>query len=84
MTGCPQCGSERLVLGATTTDTPAFRPQGLRFFCVTVSDLKPKQGKKVVACLDCGLLWSALDPDRLVSLMTKKGTRKTRKKLRLV
>jgi len=83
MTTCPACKGQRLVLGSTTTGSPAFRPRGLRFFCFTVSDLKPKQGNRFVACQDCGLMWSAIDHTELASLLIQKGTKTTRKRLRL-
>ncbi|MDA3800385.1 MAG: hypothetical protein PF692_15075 [Kiritimatiellae bacterium] len=81
---CEECDSQRLVLGTTTTtDTPAFRPKGLRFFSFTVSDLKTKQGNRFVACQDCGLLWSGIDNGELATLLTEKGTKKTGKTYRL-
>jgi len=83
MTACPQCSGQHLVLGETTTATPAFRPKGLRFFCITKSYPTPKQGNRFVACLDCGLLWSAIDQSELSDLLTEKGTKRTKAKYRL-
>jgi hypothetical protein len=83
MTACPDCSSQHLVLGETTTTTPAFRPKGLRFFCIMRKDPTPKQGNRFVACLDCGLVWSGIDQNELSSLLTEKGTKKTKKQYRL-
>ena len=83
MTSCPDCGGERLVLGTTNTSSPAFRPTGLRLFCFTMSDLKPKQGNRFVACQDCGLIWSGIDEAALVALLSDKGNNRTRKQFRL-
>ena len=83
MNACPECDGPRLILGTTTTDKPAFRPKGIRFFSFRLSDLKPKQGNRFVACLDCGLLWSAIDKVELTSLLARKGRRKIKQELKI-
>lgn len=81
---CPACNDQRLFLGTTTTTTPAFRPKGLRFFCIMRKDLVPKQENRFVACLNCGLVWSGIDQTKLGALLAEKGTKLTKQKYQLL
>ena len=80
---CAACESRRLVVGKTNTRTPVFRPKGLRLCCFMMTDLSPMNGNEFAACSDCGLMWSGIDRTELSSLLSRKGTRHTLKRLKL-
>jgi hypothetical protein len=50
--------------------TAVFRPQGLRFLALTMSQ-GPQLAEEGFACLDCGLVWSQTSPDELSTFIRK-------------
>lgn len=74
MTKCPQCQSERVTKGEIVMPgrrfNPIFRPDGLRFFTLTLSE-GTSLTDQAHACLDCGLVWSKTDKAELNAFVRK-------------
>lgn len=74
MLHCLQCQSERVTKGNIIMPgrrfTPVFRPDGLRFFTLALSE-GSSLSDRAHACLDCGLVWSTTDKAELASFMRK-------------
>jgi len=82
-TECPACSGIALVEGTLSFSgddswVTFFHPKRLRFlsFWKTVS---LENGQAFTACLDCGHVWSAVDPARLRELLEKNGNAETLK-----
>ncbi|MDF7809648.1 hypothetical protein P4E94_19575 [Pontiellaceae bacterium B12219] len=80
---CPSCQSQKTVSGrfldqASLGVTPMFRPDGLKAFSMVGTDVRVPNGNKFNSCLDCGLLWAKVDPDKLKKVITKHGNGKTK------
>ncbi|MFC1451913.1 hypothetical protein ACFLSJ_01050 [Verrucomicrobiota bacterium] len=63
--------------------SPVFRPRGLKPLTLTGSDLRVRGGQKYRACLECGLLWSSVDAQKLARVLSRNGTAKTKARLGL-
>jgi hypothetical protein len=81
---CPGCGSSAVAAGAfapTRNGRRLFAPNGLRafatFFSWPLTNFVPLESG-ALACLDCGLAWTRLDPRQLRRLITDKGTEETK------
>lgn len=48
----------------------AFRPEGVRFFTLTLFE-GPQLADEGYACLDCGLVWSSVAPDKLAKFIRR-------------
>jgi hypothetical protein len=76
---CLHCGGDRITMGGGAS---GFSPDGLKSFIFvftnTVPTLQPSW-----ACLDCGLVWSAVYPERLTSLITEQGKQATKERFGL-
>ena len=75
-TTCPRCQSERIVTGElrASEGQPAFYPQPTRtrwFSLFWKPSVVVEEWSKV--CLDCGLFWSRVDPQRIQELHSKYG-----------
>jgi hypothetical protein len=60
-----------------------FRPKGLKFFHFFRIDLPVSHGEDFMGCLDCGLLWSSVDGQKLERLLAKHGTRNSKVALKI-
>ena len=84
---CPACGGERTSSGQYLGQTDygllghVFRPHGLKPITLTGSDVPV--GSTFNACLDCGLLWTSIDKDKLATVLINHGKKSTRTKLNL-
>lgn len=76
-TVCPQCKSDKVVTGDYTYNLPyvsawaarlMFRPRGLRLLARVLGSL-PFVKDPILACLDCGLVWSHVEPRELRQLV---------------
>jgi len=85
-TACPGCKNERIARGryfnpkAITKQQahpPRFKPDGLKKFTLFDPSVAIRGGEKFLACLDCGFLWSRVDPKKLTKSIQKNGTEET-------
>ena len=74
MTQCLKCNSQRVTKGRVenyeSNTSAVFRPRGLKTFAFTLvggTDLSDE----AFACLDCGLVWSSTEPDKLAAFIQK-------------
>ena len=83
---CPSCKNERIVQGRyfdirTLTQRqslpPRFRPDGMKKFTLFDPSVAIRGGEAFAACLDCGFLWSRVDPKKLTKSVLKNGTEQT-------
>ena len=66
--------SGRLELSGTDSGWPTnFYPDGVRFFTARKS-VPLANGQQFLGCIQCGLVWSQVDPEELVELLQKRGT----------
>jgi hypothetical protein len=74
MPQCLQCKSERVTKGRVEnyeSHAPAvFRPHGLRTFTFTLAG-GTQLSEDAHACLDCGLVWSSTEPEKLTAFIQK-------------
>ncbi len=82
---CPGCGGKRIVAGrifdAICGLKPFyFRPAGLKL--VTLSRADAKIDGKFQACVDCGMLWSSVEPKVIQEIMQTSGTARSRERLK--
>ena len=74
MPQCLKCNSQNVtrgrVVGYNGGQAAVFRPQGLRFLSLTLTD-GPQLADDGFACLDCGFLWSSTAPDELSTVIRK-------------
>lgn len=79
-TECPACRSTRIVHGELRTDQSGhdvgnvafFLPSTrTRFFLVSEPCVYPEG--RACACLECGLLWSRVSPEKVAKLKQKYG-----------
>lgn len=87
---CPQCGSDKVTKGRILGGISSiyFRPSGLRFW--TIKAAVPMIGANkssdeffppgARACVNCGLLWSRVNPALLGRVLREGGTEETRKR----
>ena len=84
--GCPNCGSERVVEGRyfnpwavmqVQAAAPNFLPDGVKKFSVSSPFVHIHHSDVFMACIDCGLLWSWVAPDSLITAVEKTATHKT-------
>ncbi len=83
---CPNCQSVRVVEGKHFNwiaggSVQYFKPEGLRALA-SHNHIPIKKGS-FLACVDCGLLWSEVDPRKLRSLLTENGKQTTKARLGL-
>ena len=85
-TSCPRCKSDRIVIGRyfnpkpirqQQAHAPRFKPDGLKKHTLFDPSVAIRGGEKFHACLDCGFLWSRVDPKRLTKSIQKNGTEET-------
>lgn len=81
---CPRCASERIVpggiFGAMSGVRPFyFRPKGLKL--VTLGRADAKVDGDFIACADCGMLWSGVEPKQVQEIVRDSGTTKLRARL---
>ena len=83
---CPRCTSDRLVHGryfnphavmGQQTGAPRFRPDGLKKFMLLDPSVAIRGRETFAACLDCGLLWSHIDREKLLKSIRKNGAEAT-------
>jgi hypothetical protein len=84
---CPKCQGSRVVEGKhfnwIAGGSPQyFQPKELRLFCSGSAHLRIKKSG-FLACADCGLLWSEVEPSELQSLLSKSGDKKVKARLGL-
>jgi hypothetical protein len=77
---CPRCGKHATVTGSIPTlrGDPEFVPDGVRWLahlCRRLFQENPvvKLLGPARACLDCGLVWTSLDPGKLHRIMQQEG-----------
>lgn len=74
MPQCLQCNSQRVTKGRVENyenHQPAiFRPDGLRTFTFTLNG-GTQLSENAYACLDCGLVWSSTQADKLAAFIRK-------------
>ena len=75
---CPSCKCDNTVEGDCTFRGPAsaFTPDGLKFFTL---DTMVALSEKFHACLECGHVWSSINPEELKNLI--KGSAKSKENL---
>ena len=88
---CPACQSSRTISGRYLSQTggsgfalglgSVFRPKGLKALSMTGTDIHLPDGDAFSSCLDCGLIWSKIDHEKLEKVIRKKGTERTKKSL---
>lgn len=88
MRTCPRCGSGRIASGELRSDgrAPQFRPHGLRVPLFTLIDSTPGRidfDHRVRACLDCGLLWTTVEPEELRDTLRRYAVRPLKEELAL-
>ena len=78
---CPQCGGQRVEEGLISIDPKTgFRPGPRRFLSASLRDGVQPESLRFQACLDCGLLWGRLNPDKLRRYIRTQCNDKTREK----
>jgi hypothetical protein len=74
MPQCLKCGSSRVTKGRVVNydanTLAVFRPDGLRPLALTLSQ-GPNLSEEGYACLDCGLVWSSVPPEKLGAYIRK-------------
>jgi len=74
MPQCLQCKSNRVAKGRVESyeshASAVFRPKGVRFRSFTLSG-GTELSDEAYACLDCGLVWSSTQPDKLAAFIEK-------------
>ena len=74
MQQCLKCKSQRVTRGRVVnydSETSAtFRPLGLRFLALTLKQ-GPELAEDAFSCLDCGLVGSAVSPEKLDRFIRK-------------
>ena len=83
-TQCPACHSVDVVDGRLLGQTDGgfgfvFRPRGLRLLAWFGTDVSVADGFN--ACLECGMLWSAIDKRRLAHVIARKGGKPLKRRL---
>lgn len=68
---CPRCHAKRTLPGHLGRST--FRPEGLKFFSLSLSIPEVPVSDDACACVDCGLVWSELDAGRLRAKIVQVG-----------
>jgi hypothetical protein len=56
-----------------------FRPQGLKVLSLSRRDIPIKNSFET--CLDCGLMWGNISQKKLLSVITKTGSKRLKRKL---
>jgi len=72
---CLRCQGARVTRGrirgaAEDWRSPRFEPEGRRFLALTFGT-GPKLSEEAYGCLDCGLVWSSVAPDKLSAFIRK-------------
>ena len=72
MQQCPKCHSQQVVIGKMVqyggSTSAVFRPTKTRFATLSISGGVPV-AEESFACLDCGLVWTVADKDKLLAFM---------------
>jgi hypothetical protein len=85
-TTCPGCKGDRVVRGRyfnpkavqkQQARAPRFKPDGLKKFTLFDPSVAIRGREKFHACLDCGFLWSRVEPRKLTKSIQKNGTEAT-------
>lgn len=73
MSQCPKCSGQQAVSGllGLPSKPAVFRPAGLRSFSVSQDAGARFPSAGALACLDCGLVWSALSPAKLTAFVER-------------
>lgn len=87
-TACPDCGSLRVVAGRCLGQADyglgqVFRPSGLKLFKLSLTSSDVPASGRFQTCLDCGLLWNRLDPNKVKKTIQALGKDATKQKLNL-
>ena len=71
MSQCPKCGGQQAVSGllGVPSKPAVFRPAALRSFSVSQDAGARFPTAEALACLDCGLVWSAFSPAKLTAFV---------------
>src|SRR5689334_455803 len=86
--GCPRCGGRRIVrgrLGGGERSSARFRPSRIRLFRWLawvgpwIAVARPSE-----LCIDCGLIWSSVDPGEAVRKIRLWGKEELKRGLGLV
>ena len=88
MNECPACGGRHTVDGRCFDPIggimgQVFHPGEIRFLSLGITTLNVQGGNRFTACLDCGHLWSSVNPKKLTKIMRKHGRKKARARLQL-
>lgn len=83
---CPGCKSKKVVLGKlfnVISGIPPFyfRPKGLKLITVNDADVRI-DSKGFAACVDCGLVWSTVSPQKLQNIVEASGSAKLKNALK--
>jgi len=84
---CPKCGSQHAARGTVLNlpdyfrPTAYFKPKGLRSFVITGITVNFKNN--FFSCVDCGLVWASLDPEKLRTVIRRKAKENIRQELGL-
>jgi hypothetical protein len=72
---CPRCGSKKLKQGKLLSGGDGsgvvFQPEGARFFTIFLGGGVSLPTETTSACLDCGLVWTELQPAILQNYVSK-------------
>lgn len=87
-TACPDCGSVRVVAGRCLGQADygfghVFRPRGLKLLKLSLTSSDVPMSGNFRTCLDCGLLWNRLDPNKVKKTIQALGKDTTKRKLNL-
>lgn len=82
---CPECGSDKLFPGrhfnlVSGMGSQYFRPRGLKLLTAGAAHV-PITDKTFIACAECGLLWTRIDPEKLQRVVRESGSKSAREKL---
>jgi len=78
---CPTCKHEKCVPGSIDprdiddSYPSSFHPDGIRHWYSNPGS-KLQNGAKFYCCLNCGLVWSFTDPNKIMSILEKLGVPK--------
>ncbi len=88
MNECPACGSNRTVKGRCYDPiggvmSQVFQPFEQKLVAISSKTVSIAGGDKFTACLDCGHLWSSVNPKKLTKVMQDHGKKKVKIRLKL-
>jgi hypothetical protein len=81
---CPRCGGQRLLEGQIGSEGTAFCPNGTRRWAKFAFIGVPITPEDAQACLDCGLIWTGVLPDKLLNFVKSRCDAATKQRLHLI